>query len=81
MLSGRVRILTILSAPEAYALPNGTIRPRFFDGRTAHLSGEMAMLFERHGWITRDTPPKSEKGLVFVWKLTEKGRAELAHAL
>lgn len=68
------RVLEILSKPGAYALPSGRIPFRFLDGRMGSLSGEVALTLEQKGWIERSRAPKEEKGVVFVWRVTESGR-------
>lgn len=72
------RALAILSKPGAYALPGGRIPFQFLDGRMGSLSGEVACTLEKKGWIKRSKAPREEKGVVFVWRVTESGREIIA---
>lgn len=72
---GRMRVLKALSLPEAFAFPSGKIPIQFSDWKTVMLDESMAFLFEKNGWIERSTPPKEAHGYVFVWKITDSGRA------
>lgn len=75
MTDGRIRMLTALCEPGAFAYPAGEIANEDGRRRVWRLHEEPALLFEVRGWISREKPPKSMRGYVFVWRITELGRS------